>query len=590
MSDEIKRHPTPPSPVAAHWICVATLIAVSILLRLPSMDRVALNPDESQLEATASYMIETGTSPFELPYIIQASLTVYKGLAVVFGPYATLPLRLLVLAVATVMALLIYGVLRREAGPWTGLLGGLIFLHLNIHFEGLSANREWFSTLALMLSTVWTLRALRASAPRAVSLFGAGAAAAFAVTFKSQAAPLVLAVPALLALQALHHREPRRLGRDVAAFGGGGLSAAALYLAPFLFHGTLGLYLDQVGTFLFGYTAGGHATDPGPGSHLASLYLDLPFRPLFLVAYLVAFLVILSSLVRPRLPRFPWVLSVPALQLQSLMLVFSLVAVQLGGRFFPHYYLFIVPWVAILCAAAAHPLRKPTGSNAGLARMGGWLLAVALAVDGLWFLARMPYRRWLELWPSSSLSISFGVVFLGLMVFWLLAPRQRLSLVLSGWILLQVALLLAQTQKSLAPNSLPYHPGGFAALSAEIDRLDSDDDRLFVWGWLPELYSLTRLPAASHLSICQYVVGDYTPRPAPPALREPFAAMLMRDLEHRPPRFIVDASRRSWTMVEHNDPRLYSLRLYPELGLTDALERDYRLQGRFDGCDLYVRR
>jgi hypothetical protein len=85
-------------------------------------------------------------------------------------------------------------------------------------------------------------------------------------------------------------------------------------------------------------------------------------------------------------------------------------------------------------------------------------------------------------------------------------------------------------------------------------------------------------------------VNDYTPYPEQPTLNRPLAHMLMEDLRDRRPRFIVDAADRSWTLAASGDPWLYRLDRYPRFELLSYLESDYRLAGRFDDCDVYVRR
>ena len=75
-----------------------------------------------------------------------------------------------------------------------------------------------------------------------------------------------------------------------------------------------------------------------------------------------------------------------------------------------------------------------------------------------------------------------------------------------------------------------------------------------------------------------------------PALQTRHAEMLMRDLRERGPRFIVDAWRRSWTMVASGDPSIYRLDRYPDFELPRFLERHYDLEGTLDGCELWVRR
>ncbi len=150
-------------------------------------------------------------------------------------------------------------------------------------------------------------------------------------------------------------------------------------------------------------------------------------------------------------------------------------------------------------------------------------------------------------------------------------------------------MLGVQTHRKGVLPSLPYHPGGFARLNGEIQSRAEPGDRLFVWGWLPELYTLTRLEAASRFSISQFVVGDLGAARFEPRIDPLHGERLMRDLEARRPRFIVDAWRSSWTMQGSGDPWLYDLRLYPDFELVALLREGYRHVGTFDGCLLYVR-
>ena len=65
-------------PAHRDLLCVSLLILACLLLRLPSLDRITLNPDESQYEATASYLVATGTPAATLPYGIPAAYGVFK--------------------------------------------------------------------------------------------------------------------------------------------------------------------------------------------------------------------------------------------------------------------------------------------------------------------------------------------------------------------------------------------------------------------------------------------------------------------------------------------------------------------------------
>jgi hypothetical protein len=86
-----------------------------------------------------------------------------------------------------------------------------------------------------------------------------------------------------------------------------------------------------------------------------------------------------------------------------------------------------------------------------------------------------------------------------------------------------------------------------------------------------------------------YLVNDTRPRPATSAIDPRYETQLMDELRAVEPRFIVDASSRSWTMVASGDPWLYRLDRYPDFALNRYLASDYRSVGRFDGSVLYER-
>ena len=65
--------------------CLGLIAVACLALRLPALDRIALNPDESQYEATASYLVATGRSAFSLTYGVPATMAVYRAAASLFG-------------------------------------------------------------------------------------------------------------------------------------------------------------------------------------------------------------------------------------------------------------------------------------------------------------------------------------------------------------------------------------------------------------------------------------------------------------------------------------------------------------------------
>ena len=64
---------------------------------------------------------------------------------------------------------------------------------------------------------------------------------------------------------------------------------------------------------------------------------------------------------------------------------------------------------------------------------------------------------------------------------------------------------------------------------------------------------------------------------------------LLHDLRARPPRIVLDAAARSWTMRAGGDPALYRLGQYRGSDLVTWLERHYRRAGTFDGVGVWVR-
>ncbi len=141
-------------------------------------------------------------------------------------------------------------------------------------------------------------------------------------------------------------------------------------------------------------------------------------------------------------------------------------------------------------------------------------------------------------------------------------------------------------QLTTRPTTMAHSEYDFAALTKYFEREKRPGDRLFVWGWAPEIYSLTRLEAASHITFCQYVANDLKGVPNRPVLNEEWAGVLMNELETTRPRFIVDASRVSWFETER---WIYELRNYPDFELNALLQRDYRQVARVDDCPIWER-
>ena len=568
------------------WIALL-LTLTCLVLRLPTLDRIGLNPDESQYEASAAYLAANGQSAFAFPYGVPWTMTLYKGVASVFGPYSMPVVRTLVMLIALASAWILYDVLRRVAGRGAGLLAGVLFLHINQGFQGWTANREWFSFFPFLLGIyLVTLAWRRPDRGRWWLWLVAGMLCGMSLWFKRQASFLVLVVPVVLVWQAWV--EPGALRarlRGLLPFAAGGLLAGVLFVLPFLIHGTADAYVgslfEDYSLYIDENAVREQARAGGALELYASrLFWNLPYRAIFLVSYAFCGIVLTGALLRGFRRPAGWSgAGRPEIVLFAVYLAAALACVQLGNRFFAHYFLYVMAPLAALFVLAAHRLGKLADSPAAR--------GIALAVAGLYVIDRafdLSSRR------LDGVDVVYVIAAVAIVGFALLRPLRRAGTMLVALLLLESAVVVLQEQRRPVPPSFPYHADAFEQLVDRVTSIGNDGDRLFVWGWLPEIYSATRLEPASHMTITEYIVEDYYVTPRGPTINQPFADLLMRDLQERPPRFIVDATLRSWTMVAGGNPGLYRLDQYPEFELVWLLREDYRLVGVYSDCKLYVRR
>ena len=501
------------------------LVVLSLTLWFPVLGQVSLNPDESQYEATASYLVATGSSAF-LPNGAPGMFGLFKIATRIVGPYPIFAMRVVVMGIALLIAAMLFRIVYRETNRWCGLISGLVFLHAVAPFEGFAVNREWFSSMATVggLSLYATIR--RHERPRTWLLVTSGFLCGMALWFKLQASFITLVVPVVLVMEAVVSRSARRLRDELPWFATGGLLAGVVYLAPFSANGTLGQFLEFMFSDVRVYVGGEAAARP---SYMDRFVLDLPHSPVFLIAYALVTIVAAVWIVRLFRPGDASKHPGTAASMFAAYLVLAMICVQLGNRFFAHYYQLMLPAVAGLVGLAVHALvrlarTRPAWRGAGLA-------GIALIV-------------------------------------------------------LQTAVLVGHEQLAPRPASMSHNAYKYVELTEYFEREAATGDRLFVWGWAPEIYSLTRLEAASHITFCQYIVNDIQGFPDAPSINDEWARMLMDELEETRPRFIVDASRATWFETK---AWIYDLRNYPEFELNTLLETKYREVARVDDCPVWER-
>jgi 4-amino-4-deoxy-L-arabinose transferase-like glycosyltransferase len=216
----------------------------------------------------------------------------------------------------------------------------------------------------------------------------------------------------------------------------------------------------------------------------------------------------------------------------ALWLVVSAVAVVLGGRFFPRYYFQVLPALAMAAGAGWSSLLRG-GAGVPLQRAGIVVLAVALAVPAIRF-GRMNLR---------------------------LALRR-------SWDWTDVAI---DRDSRLA--------------AARLRQMTEPGDRIFVWGFRPEIYYYAGRLAASRFLESQPLTGVLADRhlqrsePFRPEWAAAHRQELAGTLLHDPPAMIVDG------LARYNP--VLAMEQYEELG--PPLQQ-YSLVSETAGSRLYLLR
>jgi hypothetical protein len=413
-----------------------------------------------------------------------------------------------------------------------------------------------------------------------LAIIASGALCGAALWFKLHAALLVLPPVGLCLWLAWVGDDRAAKFRALALYALGGLLITLVGMVPFVLAGSLESYLRSIGIDLFGYAAIVEPAGAGQWSFGGRFFFGIPGRPLLLAAYGFAGLVVWAvayRLVRRR-ETPPPLLYTPLAVLFTFYLGAAVVTITIGDRFFGHYYLFLVPPVAVVFGLATR-LFTTSAKGSRLAAAGAGVYLVLLVLD-----------RAIS-WPDAigAATAVYVAVLALLLLYGLSRPSARLATAVAGILALEIVFLGVHVTTLMAPASAPYPRHDFRRLSRAIDERSQPTDRIFVWGWAPEVYSLTRLTPASQFVISMYLVNDTRPQPATSAIDPRYETQLMDELRAVEPRFIVDASSRSWTMVASGDPWLYRLDRYPDFALNRYLASHYRSVGRFDGSVLFER-
>jgi len=266
----------------------------------------------------------------------------------------------------------------------------------------------------------------------------------------------------------------------------------------------------------------------------------------------------------------------PAVTLFAGYLALAMIVVQIGNRFYGHYYLLMLPAVAACTGLAVY------GFACNLRKRPAWrvvaiVVAILFLLDRFVALQHEPFTLFVGVLAVGSIAVA---------AYWFQRPMRRAGAALAALLVVQTGVLIGAEQLAPAPVSMQHNKYKVTELTAFLNEHAEPDDRLFVWGWAPEVYSLTRLEAASNIAFCQFVANDLWGVPDRPRLHQEWAEILMRGLHETRPRFIVDAATRSWFETEAT---IYDLKNFPDFELNEFLKEEYREVARVDGCPIWER-
>ncbi|GAA2328798.1 glycosyltransferase family 39 protein [Streptomyces kunmingensis] len=323
---EGRRGASDAGPAPGYWRRLVPLLALlACATRVPSFVRPLWNPDEGYLAVQARMLAHGGRlyetvvdrKPPFVPWL-------YEGAFAVFGSGSLTPLRICAVAAQLVTAVLLASIARRRWGPGAGRTAGVLYLLVSVGLNPEDAQAATFEVFMLP----WTAAALWCADRRRWGACGAAVAGAF---LAKQTGGAVL-VP--VAWMLWRCGMPRK----------GVLWCAAGAATPVL----LAALATDPGGFLFWTVTGSTTYASFTGSELHVLARGLTNAAILGVA---------CAGILPPVVRVLRVARTGCTELW-LWLGSSAGAVLLGFHFFGHYYLQLMPPLALLGAAALHILPR----------------------------------------------------------------------------------------------------------------------------------------------------------------------------------------------------------------------------------------
>jgi 4-amino-4-deoxy-L-arabinose transferase-like glycosyltransferase len=532
------------------WFVVAIAVSVAVLMRMPGLDVAVWNVDEAYLAGIAAVSLDGGT-PYQDWVDHRAPLTnvVYLIVFLVFGRYNMVAIHLVLLALVVLLIVMTYHLGRRLVGrPGAGVAALLFAVVSSAGYPAsdlFAFNAEWGLALSAAVGMLLLVRGLTARAGIGMAV-ASGAALAIAIGFKQPALFELLAAVVFVLLivwrpdRDLEMTSAGEALRWLIAMACGALAVVALLAAVVLGYGVWQEFVFYSVTYNTEYYAAPFSL-PAYLANAKRAWLEAA-RPVGIgwLAGAGAMMIVVGLVRRSRSESS----EIRSLQmLLPLWACGSFLGVTASGRVFPHYFIqLLIPW-CLLAGFAVQELVKFSGGWARSRLRPGVHRAIALVAvlaAAVWFVV-LPWR---DVTPA----------------------RIELQ---SRWVTDQATERVAEY----------------------VQWVTGPQDKIFVWGFYPIPYALSkRLPAARFL-YCTFVTGANVgggaaaeDRPIPGAMGE-----LLDDLQRNRPAYIIDTSPGGYFHWGRYPPERYP-RLNAFIETHYLLDQRYLATHGGDRFRLFVRR
>ena len=467
-------------PPKRHSAWLAGLVVLTVLIRLPAIAHPRAIDDENIYAVVAIELLEGGE-----PYVDAVErkppllFWTYESIFWLVGAYNWLGLHVVALLWVLLSVWMCYLIGRNMFEERVGLVAALLYSVYQpwAYWRNLAFNGEVMMNLPILVA-VWLVFRPAQSKVR-LELIAAGALICAAFLLKQPAA--IAAVPLGVYLLLPSYRRSRNVGVTQSV-----VQAALLTLGFFGTLGSVAAYLAGQGILgdAYYWTIGDHGVSHGPTDPV--FWIRGGRYTLAFVAACAPLVVgVVLSLRGGMSSNGLWIKRRPEFLALVGLLIVSVIGVAVAGRFYPHYFIQLIPALALLAAPVL---------------AAAW---VAQTHSPPWYLRRSVGTAWLA-----------GTV---------------------------IAFFVAHVA-GLAPRRAEGEAGQYIRANS------TEADRIFVWGQNPSIYlDARRRPAARYVAtfpLTGYIFGsplswdpeyDTTDRIVPGSWDN-----LMGDLREHSPLFIVD--------------------------------------------------